>query len=101
VGQVDCHLYRQPTPDWLAIVNSAVPARGASPSMNLIPIGSLTGKVKLPGDVAGNKLRLLVSAKPVLRVSLFLPPRSGAPAKDGCILRSAGVVDNEVNSLLP
>jgi hypothetical protein len=64
-GLVDCHLYRQPQRLVLHIVNLSSPGAWRQPIDELIAIGPLRVKVKLPDDIPGVNLRLLVSGQPV------------------------------------
>jgi len=61
-GLVDCHLYRQPGRLILHIVNLTSAGTWRSPVDELIPIGPLRVRIKLPADVSGRTARRLVSA---------------------------------------
>jgi len=61
-GFIDCHLYRQPGRLVLHIVNLTNEAAWRAPMDELIPIGPLRIRVKLPPDVAGRGIQCLVSA---------------------------------------
>ena len=60
-GLVDCHLYQQPGRLVLHIVNLTSAATWRQPLDELISIGPLKIKVKLPKSVSGRNLKLLVS----------------------------------------
>ena len=60
-GLIDCHLYRQPGRVILHIVNLISAGTWRGPIDELIPIGPLQIKVKLPDDVKGRTAQLLVS----------------------------------------
>jgi len=64
-GLLDCHLYRQPHRLILHLVNLSSPGTWRQPIDEFLAIGPLQLKVKLPGDVPGNSLRLLVSGQSV------------------------------------
>jgi len=60
-GLMDCHLYRQPGRLILHLVNLTSTGAWRQPIHELIPVGPLRVRVKLPPDVDGKSLRLLVS----------------------------------------
>jgi hypothetical protein len=60
-GLLDCHLYRQPGRAILHVVNLTNEGAWRSPVDELIPVGPLRVRVRLPEDVRGRRLRLLVS----------------------------------------
>ncbi len=60
-GLVDCHLYYQPRRVILHVVNLTSAGTWRQPVHELIPIGPLQVRVKLPADVPGTHLRLTVS----------------------------------------
>ena len=60
-GLVDCHLYQQPRRAILHVVNLISAGTWRAPIDELIPVGPLKIKVKLPADVHGNGLKFLVS----------------------------------------
>jgi hypothetical protein len=62
-GLVDCHLYRQPGCLILHLVNLTSAGTWRQPIHELIPVGPLRVRVKLPPDVRGKSLRLLVSSQ--------------------------------------
>ena len=69
-GLIDCHLYRQPGRLVLHMVNLTSAGTWRTPVEELIPVGSLSVRVKLPEGVAGKRLLLAVSggsATPVRR----------------------------------
>jgi hypothetical protein len=71
-GLVDCHLYRQPGRLILHLVNLVSAGTWRAPIDELIPIGPLQVRVKLPGDVKGRSAQFLVSGT-----------KSPAAVKDG------------------
>jgi hypothetical protein len=60
-GLVDCHLYSQASRMILHIVNLTSAATWRQPLDELIAIGPMQIKIRLPGNVRGNNLQLLVS----------------------------------------
>ena len=78
--------YRQPQRLILHLVNLSSPGAWRQPIDELIPIGPLKVKVKLPGDVAGNKIRLLVAGTSV----------PGTPEKGWVHFELGTIVDHEV-----
>jgi hypothetical protein len=60
-GLIDCHLYRQPGRLVLHLVNLTSAGTWRIPVEELIPVGPLTVRVKLPEGVAGKKVLLAVS----------------------------------------
>jgi hypothetical protein len=62
-GLVDCHLYRQPGRTILHLVNLTNAGTWRAPVDELIPIGPINVGVRLPEDVRGATLRLLVSGQ--------------------------------------
>jgi len=62
---IDCHLYHQPGRLILHLVNLTSAATWRQPMHELIPIGPLRVRVRLPQDVRGGRARLLVSGRPV------------------------------------
>lgn len=64
-GLVDCHLYRQAGRAILHLVNLTSAGTWRAPVDELIPVGPLRVRVRLPAGVAGGRLRLLVSGRPV------------------------------------
>jgi hypothetical protein len=60
-GLIDCHLYKQPGRMILHVVNLTSAGTWRAPVEELIPVGPLTVRVKLPPGVAGRTARLLVS----------------------------------------
>ena len=61
-GLVDCHLYQQPGRVILHLVNLTSAGTWRAPVDELIPIGPLAVRIKLPAGVAGRTARRLVSA---------------------------------------
>jgi Hypothetical glycosyl hydrolase 6 len=61
-GLVDCHLYQQQERLVLHVVNLTNTATWRAPIDELIPIGPLQVRVKLPQGIAGRSAKLLVSA---------------------------------------
>jgi len=60
-GLLDCHLYQQPGRLILHLVNLTNSGTWRSPIDELIPVGPLKVKVKLPRGVPGRSAKLLVS----------------------------------------
>jgi hypothetical protein len=60
-GLVDCHLYRQPGRLILHLINLTNPGAWRPPVDELIPVGPLRVRIKLPPDVRGKNLKLLVA----------------------------------------
>jgi hypothetical protein len=60
-GLIDCQLYQQPGRLILHLVNLTSPGAWRQPLHELIQIGPLRVRVKLPADVRGKRARLLVS----------------------------------------
>ena len=68
-GLLDCHLYAQPGRAILHVVNLTNEGTWRSPVDELIPVGPIRVRVRLPADVRGRGLRLLVSSeKPTLSI---------------------------------
>jgi hypothetical protein len=68
-GLIDCHLYRQPGRLVLHFVNLTNEGGGRGPVDELLPVGPVRVRVRLPPDVSGRALRLLVSGRrPALEV---------------------------------
>jgi hypothetical protein len=85
-GLIDCHLYRQSSRLILHVVNLTNAGTWRSPVDELIPIGPLRIKVRLPADLKPSRMRLLVA------------DRARPLAKDGNwgILELPTVLDHEV-----
>jgi Hypothetical glycosyl hydrolase 6 len=60
-GLIDCHLYRQPKRIILHMVNLTSAGTWRIPVEELIPVGPLVVRVKLPEGVTGKRLLLAVS----------------------------------------
>jgi hypothetical protein len=60
-GLIDCHLYTQAGRAILHVVNLTSAGTWRAPIDELIPIGPLAVKVRLPKDVKGTRARLLVA----------------------------------------
>ena len=60
-GLIDCHLYRQNNCLILHLVNLTNEAAWRAPMDELIPVGPIQVKVKLPAGVRGNAVQYLVS----------------------------------------
>jgi hypothetical protein len=85
-GLVDCHLYRQPGRAILHLVNLTNAGTWRAPVDELIPVGPLNVSVRLPEDVRGATLRLLVSGQ-----------TATATAIDGwCRFELKSLLDHEV-----
>ena len=61
-GLIDCHLYQQPGRLILHLVNLTSAGTWRAPVDQLIPIGPLQVRVKLPSGIAGRTARRLVSS---------------------------------------
>jgi hypothetical protein len=61
-GLLDCHLYQQPGRVILHVVNLTNEGTWRGPIDELIPVGPLRVRVRLPDDVRGRTLRLLAAA---------------------------------------
>jgi len=61
-GLIDCHLYQQPGRLILHLVNLTSTGTWRAPIDELIPVGPVTVKIRLPKEVAGRGARLLVSS---------------------------------------
>jgi hypothetical protein len=59
-GLIDCHLYHQPGRLILHLVNLTSAGTWRQPVEELIPTGPFRVRVRIPQDVAGRKIRLLV-----------------------------------------
>jgi hypothetical protein len=66
-GLLDCHLYRQSSRLILHVVNLTSAGSWRAPVDELIPIGPLRVKVKLPPGVTPGKPRLMVSGETIGR----------------------------------
>jgi len=64
-GLIDCHVYHQPGRVILHLVNLTSAGTWRQPVHELIPVGPLQVRVKLPADVRGQRVRLLTSGKTV------------------------------------
>ena len=62
-GLVDCHLYRQEKQLVLHIVNLTNTGTWRQPLHELIPAGPFNISVRIPENIAGNEINLLVSGK--------------------------------------
>jgi hypothetical protein len=62
-GLIDCHLYRQPGRAILHLVNLTNEGTWRGPLDELIAVGPIQVRVKLPEDVRGRSLQLLVSGE--------------------------------------
>jgi hypothetical protein len=63
-GLVDCHLYQQQGHAILHLVNLTSAATWRAPIDELIPVGPLRVRIKLPQGLAGRTARFLVSTAP-------------------------------------
>jgi hypothetical protein len=85
-GFVDCHLYRQPGRVVLHVVNLTSAGTWRAPVDELIRVGPLAVRVKLPDDVRTTQARLLVAGRTV-----------AATRRDGwASLEIPSVLDHEV-----
>jgi hypothetical protein len=62
-GLLDCHLYHQPGRAILHLVNLTSAGTWRQPVHEFIPVGPLRLRLKLPEDVRGKHVRLLVAGK--------------------------------------
>ena len=85
-GLVDCHLYQQPGRIVLHIVNLTSAATWRQPLDELISIGPLKVKVKLPKSVSGKNLKLLVSKQPTVPTI----------SNDSSVFEIKSILDHEV-----
>ena len=85
-GLIDCHLYRQAGRLILHVVNLTSAGTWRQPVQELIPVGPLRVRVRLPEDVRGKSLRLLVSDQ----------KRSAKVAEGWCNFQINSVLDHEV-----
>jgi hypothetical protein len=85
-GLIDCHLYRQPGRAILHLVNLTSAGTWRQPVHEFIPVGPLRVRVRLPDDVRGKNLRLLVSGRKV----------SVTGAKGWCRFELDSLLDHEV-----
>lgn len=60
-GLLDCNLYQQPNRLILHLVNLTSTATWRQPTEEFVPVGPVKVGIKLPDDVTGKKLQLLVS----------------------------------------
>ena len=78
-GLIDCHLYRQPGRTILHLVNLTSAGTWRAPVDEVIPVGPLQVRVRMPPDVRGQSARLLVSGRPVPVVTKLAGPASRSP----------------------
>jgi hypothetical protein len=67
-GLIDCHLYRQHDRLVLHLVNLTSAGTWRAPVEELIPVGPLTVRLKVPGDLTWKRMLLTVSAETVVPV---------------------------------
>jgi hypothetical protein len=65
-GLIDCHLYRQPGKLIMHVVNLTNSATWRQPIHELIAVGPFKIRIKLPDDVRGKSLQLLVNNRQTL-----------------------------------
>jgi hypothetical protein len=63
-GLIDCHLYRQENRLILHLVNLTSAGTWRAPIHELISVGPLKVKIKLPANISGGDVKFLVSNKP-------------------------------------
>jgi hypothetical protein len=85
-GLIDCNIYKQPDRLVLHIINLISAGTWKAPIDEYIPIGPLTFMVKLPDDVAGTDLNLLVAGQKI----------SGTVKEGWCQFRLNSVLNHEV-----
>src|SRR5439155_2410520 len=61
LGLIDCHLYRQPGRVIVHLVNLTNAGTWRAPVDELIPVGPLEIRLRLPNDVPGRRAQFLVS----------------------------------------
>jgi hypothetical protein len=85
-GLIDCHLYQQPGRMILHLVNLTSAGTWRAPIDELIPVGPIKVSVRLPKEVRGSAVRLLVA------------PAPAAPSvRDGwCTFTVRSILDHEV-----
>lgn len=85
-GLLDCHLYRQPGRLIMHIVNLTSAGTWRQPVDELIPVGPLAISIRMPSEVSGKNLKLLVSGQKI-----------PATVTDGwCRFKINSVTDHEV-----
>ena len=85
-GLIDCHLYQQPGRMILHLVNLTSAGTWRAPIDELIPVGPFKVSVRLPKEVRGGAVRLLVSTAP-----------AAASVADGwCTFTVRSILDHEV-----
>lgn len=62
-GLIDCHLYHQPGRVIVHLLNLTNPGAWRQPVDELIPVGPVSVRVKLPEEVGGKEVRSLVTGK--------------------------------------
>jgi hypothetical protein len=67
-GLIDCHIYRQEERLVLHFVNLTNAGTWRQPVDELIPVGPLSIRVRIPEGIAGNDINLLVSGKKLTSV---------------------------------
>jgi hypothetical protein len=67
-GLIDCHLYRQQDRFVLHLVNLTSAGTWRTPVEELIPVGPLTVRMKVPEEVSWKRIVLTVSAETVMPV---------------------------------
>jgi len=65
-GLIDCNIYKQPGRLIIHLVNLTSAATWRQPLDEYIPVGSITVKVKLPGDVTGEFPNLMVAGQRIV-----------------------------------
>jgi len=85
-GLLDFHLYHQPGRLVVHIVNLTSAGTWRQPVHELIPVGPVKLRIKLPADVKGKSFRALVSGQEI----------PGQLAKDHCDFEIKSVTDHEV-----
>ncbi len=64
-GLIDCNLYRQQSRLVLHVVNLTSAGTWRQPTDEFIPVGPVKVGIKLPDDISGKKLKLLVSEQDI------------------------------------
>jgi hypothetical protein len=90
-GLLDCHLYQQPGRLVLHLVNLTSAGTWRAPVEELIPVGPLKVKVRMPPQVRGRNVRLLVSGA---RTALAVNEGMGAFTVPSVLDHEVAVIGN-------
>jgi hypothetical protein len=64
-GLFDCNIYQQPGRLILHIANLISAGTWRQPIDEFVPVGPITVKIKLPKDISGKNLKMLVSGQKI------------------------------------